>query len=447
MKRIRALPDPTRDFSRRRQFQRQQRGAIMLLLTVVILGLIGMMALSIDLGFLFSRSALLQNGINAAALAAGAGLRVTVEADPGAPEQKNIALAFARRYAGENQSDIDIEPEDVIIDVVNDLPTVQVKTSTPAPMFFAGLFGFDSIDMNATATASLLPVDGGTGTIGTTGVRHGGCWRPLFLPDTFYDSSNRAQIVGDNTFGTTRLPNQPGDYYHSRFAAGARNTFPFVDPVAGAPSLVTGLRDTQLSAEATQGQTIMGYGAGSGEDPITFRRDFYFIANFSGLPSVKVNDRTVRDQASFGYCGKIRVGDEIPVYPINNPVRRDEARLGLLDLQANTINGDRIEVVEESMFRYVKSASYPVPNTHGAIIPVLFYDPMLANNVNGITTLRVTNIGLFFLKEITVDSDLKGYFVREIIAGGTPIDPINLDNRNDDSFRRRWLPMSVQLLR
>jgi len=465
MKRIFTTPDSIRNFSGRRQFPRQQarqqKGSIMLLTVVTIMGMIGTLALAIDLGFLFSSRTQLQNGVNAATLAAGAGLRLAIEDDPGAPQQAELAKALAVRYGALNQlrrfsdpdpksndpnrNDIVIDPGNVIVDTAtpNDIPTVRVRAIVPIPTIFAGIFGLDSVDLGARAKASLLPVDGGTGTIGTAGDRRGGCWRPLFLPDTFYDSANMVKIVGDNTLGSPRLPNQPGDYYRSRFAAGARDTFPFVDPVS-ISGFVTGLRDTQLRVEVGQ-QTIMGQGAGVGEDLVTFRRDYYFIANFSALPSVKINDRTVYDQASFGYCGEIRVGDEIPVFPINNPAKRDEARRGLLEMHEHTLNGDRIELTEETMFRYVKSAGFPVENSHGAIIPVLLYDPMLANNLNGVTRLRVTNIGLFFLKEVTVDGDLKGYFVREILAGGTPIESANLGSESAN-FKRRWLPMSVQLL-
>ena len=75
----------------------------MVLSSVAMIGLLGMMALAIDLGYLFSAQTQIQNGINAAALAAGAGLRVTIEPDPKAPEQENIAIAFARKYGSLNE--------------------------------------------------------------------------------------------------------------------------------------------------------------------------------------------------------------------------------------------------------------------------------------------------------------------------------------------------------
>jgi hypothetical protein len=62
----------------------------------------------------------------------------------------------------------------------------------------------------------------------------------------------------------------------------------------------------------------------------------------------------------------------------------------------------------------------------------------------------VTNFGLFFLKDINALGDLTGYFVREIIAGGTQIEPRNMANDcagpPNCGFRRGYLPMSVQLI-
>lgn len=448
----------TRTDFRRRLPRRQQKGSIMVLTTVMILAMVGILALAVDLGFLFSARNQLQNGIDAAALAAGAGLRVTIEADSTAPEQKLIAQQLAIQYAGYNQlrrypdpdpnsnqpnaNNISIAAGEVTVDTSGELPKARVATSKDVPLLFAGVFGFNNINMGAAATASLLPVDGGTGTIGSGTSIGGGCWRPLFLPDTFYDVNNRVTMVGPDASGGLRLPNQAGDYYRSRFAAGARNSQPFVEAFSGSPGeFVTGLRDTQLQSEIGAA-TIMG------QQPISFSPNYYFIADFSALPRSTYDVLAVGDLANFGYCGKIRVGDDIPIYSRNNPAY-DQVRIGLLALQYRTIGVDTIDPIAEALFHYVTSSSYPGPNTHGAIIPVLLYNPMVWKNpaaVGSITTLRVTNIGLFFLKNVTPNGDLQGYFVREIISGGTPIDSTNMAG-DSNSFRQRWLPMTVQLLR
>lgn len=454
MNRIFTRPGSIRNF-----YRRQQKGSIMVLTTLLIMGMIGMLALAIDLGFLFSARNQLQNGIDAATLAAGAGLRVTMEDDPAAPQQKLLAQQLAIQYAGYNQVRTKSDPDPngnqpnenniqldkigkVTVDTSGDLPRAQVDAVLKTPLLFAGIFGFNSIDMGATAKASLLPVDGGNGTIGAGTAIGGGCWRPLFVPDTFFDINNVPLRVGAVISGIPRVPSQDGDYYRSRFAAGARNTYPFVDSITGVGSSVTSLRDTQLKADIGV-KTIMG-------EDIVLDPNYYFIADFSALPRATFDVLSVGDLANFGYCGKIRVGDNIPVYPIKDLAKKDEVRTGLLALQYRTIGVDSIDVTAEALFRYVTSSSYPGPNTHGAIIPVLFYNPIIWKDpgaVDATTTLTVTNIGLFFMRNVRPTGELEGYFVREIISGGTPIDATNMTSDSDPSFKRSWLPMSVQLLK
>jgi len=458
MKRIFTLPDSIRNFSRRRQTPRQQtrqqRGTILVLTSVTLVGMVGMLALAVDLGYLFSLHTQLQNGVNAAALAAGAGLRVTIESDASAAEQTNVVNSLAKVYGGKNQvrrsedpkkNEIDVKARNVIINTDTDIPTVQVRAFNQTPLIFAPLFttplGFSSINMSATATASLIPVDGGSGTI-ASGARRAGCWRPIFLPDTFYDQNGLVQIVGETGLGG-RLPNQPNDYYRSRFAAGARNTFPFIDAFSTMGPSVTGLRDTKLQSEIGS-QSIMG------QLPyVTFSNKHYFVADFSVLPRDRVDALSPDGMALFGYCGEIRVGREIPVFP-QNPSSQSTyfAVRSALKSQSQTVYSEAIDPTNEALHRYIVNTNFPDPNTFPAIIPVLLYNPIIWKDdvsARAKTSLTVTNIGVFFLKNVTLEGDLEGYFLREIIAGGTPIDPANMDP-DGPNFKRTWLPMSVQLL-
>jgi hypothetical protein len=445
----------------RRRMLRRQRGSIMVLTSVLIMGMVGMLALAIDLGFLFSAKNQFQNGIDAAAVAGGTGLRVTMELDPAAPEQAAVAKSLAVQYAGYNQvrrfadpdpnsgqpnaNDIVLTAGEVTIDPGVDIPQVRINTAIQTPLLFAGIFGFNSMNITTTATASLLPVDGGTGSVGSGTSIGGGCWRPLFLPDTFYDSSDTPIIVGPTT-GPPRLPNQLGDYYRSRFATGARNAFPFIDSYAGGGSSVTGLRDTGAQSEIGV-RTIMG-------QYVTFDHNYYFIANLSGLPRSTYDVLSPGDLARFGYCGKIRVGDDIPVYSISDVAVYDQVRIGLTALKSQTLDSDSVDANIETNYRYVTSSSYPGPNTHAAIIPVMFYNPIIwkdPGTITSVTTLKVTNFGLFFLKQVNSNGDISGFFVREIVGGGTPIDATNMSadigSAPNWSFKRSWLPMSVQLLK
>jgi Flp pilus assembly protein TadG len=464
MKRLFTLSESIRNFFRRQPFPRsgQQRGTIMVLTSVAMIGLLGMMALAIDLGYLFSAQTQIQNGINAAALAAGAGLRVTIEPDPKAPEQENIARSFARKYGSLNEPRLlkfaNPKPEkddrdkddvqsilanmEVIVDTTTDIPSVRVNASVPTPTLFAGVIGLSRVRIGAAATATLFPVEGGTGTI-ASGAGPGGCWRPLFFPDTFYDAGNTVMRV-DEPGLFTRRPTEAGDYYRSRFAGGARAANPFfVDPPGGGP-FVTGLRDTKLESDVVERKTIMG------QQFVTFRPQYYKIANFSGLRRDQslFPLSSLSDVIKFGYCGQIRVGDRIPVYLANDPSAYDQLKRELTRMRQDF--GDFIEPDPERLFRYVQSAGYRVPNTHPLILPVLLYNPMIWRieaDGEAATELVVTNFGLFFLKEVTLQGDLVGYFVREIIAGGIPIAPGNMSgDSNSPEFKRRYLPMSVQLI-
>ncbi len=433
---------------------RRQRGSILMLTAILITGMIGMLSLSIDLGILFSGRNQLQNGINAATLAGATGLRTSIEADTAMPQQSSIVKALAVQYARLNQvkrvtdpdpesgepnnNNIVLDPATVTVDTSGDLPRVEINTSMDMPLLFASIFGFGRITMNATSLASLFPVDGGIGTISGNGT-FAGCWRPLFLPDTFYDSTFTVQYVGGRV-GFPLPGDVSGDYYRSRFAVGGRNIQPYIDGPAG--DQVTGLRDTQMRSEVGV-KTIMGMTPPDGMN-VVFPRDYYFVANFSGLPRATIAELTAGSLATFGYCGEIRVGDEIPVYPRTNVAVYDEVRVGLQSLKQNT--DDIIDMGLRSSYKYIKSASFPSPNSHGAIIPVLLYDPFLVNTTPGV--VRVTNFGLFFLDSVSVDGTISGFFVREIITGGTPIASTNFsESEIGNTFKPKWLPMSVRLLK
>jgi hypothetical protein len=294
--------------------------------------------------------------------------------------------------------------------------------------------------IGASAKASLLPVDGGTGAI-SSGVRGAGCWRPLFLPDTFSNVTNSMpKFVSDGVDGSAPVVPKDGDYYRSRFAAGGRNIFPFIDAVNALGGEVTGLRDTSLSSEIGV-KTLMG-------QTVVFSPKYYKIPDFAKLTPDGSPVVSLQDFASFGYCGKIRVGDDIQAYTSGDLAAYEQVRLGLTGFLQNTVGGDPVDTVDESLFHYVKSFGYPDPNTYPAIIPVLFYNPIFWKDgtAASLTNLKVTNIGLFCLKRVSPNGDLEGYFVREIISGGTPVDPINMV-ADSASIKRAWLPMAVQLLR
>ena len=266
------------------------------------------------------------------------------------------------------------------------------------------------------------------------------------LADTFFDSSNNVHWAGDPARGLDEWPTQFGDYYRSRFAAGARNTPPYLDAYGGGVGdYVTGVRDTRTTTDIDLNKTVMGR-------YIEIKPKYYRIANLAALPAISANGvstsgYSVTDAARYGYCGQIRVGMDMTVFSKDDTSVYDQARLGLQSLKANTYDSDFIDMSLINNYRYVKSSSYPSPNTHAMIVPVMLFSPVdLARNPD-LTQLRVTNIGMFFMQEVRDDGTLYGFFVRELVAGGTPIEPANMAIDSDLSFKRIWLPMSIQLMR
>ena len=182
---------------------------------------------------------------------------------------------------------------------------------------------------------------------------------------------------------------------------------------------------------------------------LTISPSFYKIANFAGLRRDRIDTLTsVADFIQFGYCGQIRVGDRFPVYLSNDQSAYDQVKRELTQMRQNF--GDFIEPDPERLFHYVRSDGYQVPNSHPLVLPVLLYNPMIwrvQDDAESATELVVTNFGLFFLKEMTLQGELRGYFVREIVAGGIPIAPVNMSGDGAiPEFKRRYLPMSVQLI-
>ncbi|MDX2042550.1 MAG: pilus assembly protein TadG-related protein [Acidobacteriota bacterium] len=446
--------------------KRRQHGVVMMLTALMITVMIGFLSLSIDLGFAFSSRNQFQNGIDAAALAAAAAMRLTIESTEAGAQQLSVAqqqaidyakLNQVRRYADPGKDDNSPNANDIVIGNGNvavtaknqsnfDFPQVKVDSSIPVPTLFAGMFGLNGFTVSAASTASVVPVDGGTGTPGAGKPGGGGCWSPIMIPDTFFDSSDNVHWVGDPNRGSDELPSMFGDYYRSRFAAGARNVPPYVDAAnGGVGNYVTGLRDTAILDDINLNKTVMGR-------YIEIKPAHYRIAKLSNLPllsafGLSVSGYSVGDFARNGYCGQIRVGLEVEVYDRNDLTVYDQAKLGLQALKSNTLDNDFLDLQLLNNYRYIKTSSYPGPNTHAMVVPVMMFSPVELVRNQDAASFRVTNIGLIFLQEVRDDGTLYGFFVREIIAGGTPIEPGNLQTDNAPTFKRSWLPMSVQLLK
>ncbi len=422
-----------------------ERGTILALTGILITVLIGALALAIDLGYAFSLRHQLQNGVDAAALAGASGLRSTIEPGSGQPHQEQIVKDLSVLYASYNQvrrfadtpggnpatnpNRLVLDPGQVTLVGSPESPQVRIEADLPMTFLFAGLLGLSSPTIRSVTIASTFPIDAATGGLG-------GCWRPLLLPDTFFQSGNVVRYVGDPARLSSPLPNQPGDYYRSRFAAGSRLGPPFVDSLGAAGPWVTGLRDTTQLADVGV-RTIMG-------QEVILQRTYYRIANLTTRPRATFSELPTGLLANFGYCGEIQVGEMLSVYAVNDATIYQQVQEGLTALSYRV--NDVVDNTAWNQYRYLKTPSYPAPNTHPAIIPVLLFNPLeLVRNPTALQ-LQVTNFGLFYLQEVRSDGTLRGTFVRELFVGGKPVSPANLPADSAPSFQRSWLPMATQLL-
>lgn len=450
--------------------QRQnEHGTVLLMATVTIFVLVGMLALAVDVGFLMNGRGQLQNVVDAAALAGAHGLRTAIEPAGSTSQQIFVARSLARDFAHFNPiaqanglSGLNLSDDDILIDYPPDYPTnparITVKHRTALPTIFGNVFGISSMNISAAAIASSYVVDGGTGFVS-------GCWRPILIPDTFYDRNNVAWAVSANaTFsdGTTS-PSRPispgatqdGDVYVSRFAsfnAGSnRNqTQNFLQSVTtGVPTgEATGIRDAYNLGELKSqgGRNLIGHRIKlSGT---AFPGPDWRIINFS--TSVLSGNFNTGDfptdpvqQISKGCCVNIRVGDFVQVFTPTDD------NIGIYTNFAQELTNYFTSILAtggnstsaSQQYRYGQTTSYPTPNANPRVIPVLMCSPIQFSNSRNTNQFYVTNIGAFYLEQVSPDGSITGMFVREVVTAGTPVE------QKDQVPNTTLLPVSVRLVR
>ena len=133
-----------------------ERGQVAVIVALLIVAIIGMVALVVDVGSIYEERRQLQTVADAAALAGAQDLPVE---DP----INNTAVQKAVDYADRNVVAIDvvINPGDVQITKSSQLnPFYDKITVTPedpnAPVYFAQVFGINSVNISATATAEVF---------------------------------------------------------------------------------------------------------------------------------------------------------------------------------------------------------------------------------------------------------------------------------------------------
>jgi Flp pilus assembly protein TadG len=158
------IPDPLRN----------ERGATIVLVTLMLAALLGMAALAIDVGMLYNARAEAQRAADAAALAGAGSLLVA----PDEERARSIAIDFGVENDVQGLP-VQLLDEDVAVDLnaMTVRATVRRAASRGNAMatWFARIFGVDEVDVEARATAA----------VGSTNTAT--CLKPWVVPDAWDD--------------------------------------------------------------------------------------------------------------------------------------------------------------------------------------------------------------------------------------------------------------------
>ena len=153
----------------------EERGSVMVVVVVAMTALLALLALGIDLGGLFNARSEAQRAADAAALA---GASVFLEYQESAAQRE--ALTRAVEYATNNEiRNRAIAPEEVSVRIDLDSATVSAAVRRDdVPTWFARLFGVQTIDIGAVATA--WAGEAGAAT----------CVKPFAVPDMWEENAD-----------------------------------------------------------------------------------------------------------------------------------------------------------------------------------------------------------------------------------------------------------------
>ncbi len=167
---------------------RNQRGAAMPFVALTTVAILGMTALAVDAGMLFTARGEAQRAADAAALA-GAGSLIS------APANATRAHATAKQYGEQNlvrDELVQMTDEDITIDLAQGRVTAVVRREASrgnaVATWFASVFGTTEVDVDARAVAE---------------VQNAGrarCVKPFAVPDRFNDVNGNGQFDPEDSY-------------------------------------------------------------------------------------------------------------------------------------------------------------------------------------------------------------------------------------------------------
>jgi hypothetical protein len=216
---------------------RKQRGSVLLLVAVFLVGLLLLSALAIDLGILYTARTSAQHAADAAALAGAFTFLNPAAVEPDAAVDAAISTAAQNKILGQA---VAIDAGNVVVDVTARKVRVTVPrlADNGIPLFFGRVTGKQKADVQAIATAQAS--DTATGS---------SCVKPIFIPNTALstqptvtDACNKGEVIFNDAGQVTSYaeslmgsqmnirpsdPSQalaPGQFYSLDFGSGA-NTY------------------------------------------------------------------------------------------------------------------------------------------------------------------------------------------------------------------------------
>jgi hypothetical protein len=342
---------------------------------------VGVTALSIDVGFFYVFRNQLQNAADAAALAGAQGLM----ADPGNFSSSGQATQYAITYAAQNMAGgqpVDLSSSEISFPQGN---VIRIDIVRPANTFFGRVLGLEAVNIRVNAAAMIVPATGGGGM------------RPFTVLDQF---GHGAECVPPNDAEVNFPPHgefndQPhtwrgisvqSDHYKSPYDSefdrwdlsregDCSNVTGFIAPrdVNGQP---IALKQSKWLTPGNFGPAALGDRGASNYE--------YNIIN--------------------GYPGYIQIGDIVDTETgkMVGPTATGVTQLVAQDPTA--------QMVRTSSGRWaVVSDQYPM-NESPRIVPIPMYSIYYPPG-NGRTTFRVDSIGSFFI-EGTSGNTLLGRFVQ-----------------------------------
>jgi Flp pilus assembly protein TadG len=130
---------------------RSNEGTAVILFALALTGLLGSVALVTDVGLLYSHRAQLVNAADAAALAGAQEL----------PANPDTACEVARQYLVANG----VAADQAEIEVSSDNRSLTVRTYSRVELLFARVLGIAEKDVNAAATAAVVPLSAVSGAV------------------------------------------------------------------------------------------------------------------------------------------------------------------------------------------------------------------------------------------------------------------------------------------